>query len=383
MNASELTELANTVPLADNHCHGVVGTPVTAATFADLATESDRPQPAGFTVFDSPLGVAIRAECAPMLGLPRHASAEEYLAGRAAVGDEEVSRRLLTATGISHYLIDTGYRSDDILSPEATAALGGGTSREIVRIEVIAEQLAAEGTGAAEFGARFAERLAAETRAAAGLKTVIAYRFGLDFDPARPSGAEVAAAAGEWLGAGPSGAGGRWRLDHPVLLRSVLWAGVDTGLPLQFHVGFGDSDIVMHRNDPSKMTGFLHATVDTGTSVMLLHCYPFIREAGYLAEVYPHVYFDTGAILHYTGASCQALIAQSLELAPFAKLVFSSDAFGLPELYHLGALLWRRGIGAIMSGWVERDEISGRDAARYLHAIAHGNVERVYGLGDA
>jgi hypothetical protein len=63
--------------------------------------------------------------------------------------------------------------------------------------------------------------------------------------------------------------------------------------------------------------------------------------------------------------------------------VFSSDAFGLPELYHLGALLWRRGIGAIMSGWVERDEISGQDAARYLHAIAHGNVERVYGLGAA
>ena len=71
---------------------------------------------------------------------------------------------------------------------------------------------------------------------------------------------------------------------------------------------------------------------------MLLHCYPFIREAGYLAEVYPHVYFDTGAILHYTGSSCRALIAQSLELAPFAKIVFSSDAFGLPELYHLGAL---------------------------------------------
>ena len=43
----------------------------------------------------------------------------------------------------------------------------------------------------------------------------------------------------------------------------------------------------------------------------------------------------------------------------------------------------RRGIGEIMSGWVERDEISGQDAARYLHAIAHGNVERVYGLGDA
>ena len=61
MNASELTELANTVPLADNHCHGVVGTPVTAATFDDLATESDRPQPAGFTVFDRPRSATRRS----------------------------------------------------------------------------------------------------------------------------------------------------------------------------------------------------------------------------------------------------------------------------------------------------------------------------------
>jgi hypothetical protein len=165
-----------------------------------------------------------------------------------------------------------------------------------------------------------------------------------------------------------------------VLLRAVLWAGVELGKPLQFHVGYGDSDIVLHRCDPTKMTGFLHATASSGGPVMLLHCYPFIREAGYLAQVYPHVYLDTGAAVHFTGASSRALIAHSLEVAPFAKILFSSDAFGLAELYYLGALLWRRGIGAIFSEWVGRDEISGADAARYLHAIAHGNAERVYGV---
>ena len=163
----------------------------------------------------------------------------------------------------------------------------------------------------------------------------------------------------------------------------MLWAGVDTGLPLQFHVGFGDSDIVMHRYDPSKMTGFLHATVDTGASVMLLHCYPFIREAGYLAEVYPHVYFDTGASVHYTGASCQALIAQSLELAPFAKLAVLLRRVRPGRAVPPGraAVAARHRRDHVRLGRAGRDQRP--DAARYLHAIAHGNVERVYGLGNA
>ena len=381
MNAEQIRELASTVPLVDHHCHGLVRTPITAEVFEDLATESDTGQPDGFTVFDSPLGVAIRAECGPLLGLPRHAAPADYLAARSALGDAESARRLLAGTGISRYLVETGYRSDDILSPAETAGLGGGTSSQVVRLEVIAEQVAAAGTGAEEFGARFADALAEAAAPTVGLKSIIAYRYGLDFDPAPPSVREVAAAAGEWLAAGPADpATGRWRLEHPVLLRAVLWAGVALGKPLQFHVGYGDSDIVLHRCDPTKMTGFLHATASAGCPVMLLHCYPFIREAGYLAQVYPHVYLDTGAAVHFTGASSRALIAQSLEVAPFAKLLFSSDAFGLAELYYLGARLWRQGTGAILASWVERDEISAADAARYLHAIGHGNAERVYGV---
>ncbi len=37
-------------------------------------------------------------------------------------------------------------------------------------------------------------------------------------------------------------------------------------------------------------------TEPIGTPIMLLHCYPFQREAGFLANVFPHVYMDLGAI---------------------------------------------------------------------------------------
>ena len=90
--------------------------------------------------------------------------------------------------------------------------------------------------------------------------------------------------------------------------------------------------------------------------VMLLHCYPYHREAGYLAQVFPHVYMDVGEAVNYTGARSPAVLAESLELAPFGKALFSSDAWGAAELHHLGALLWRRGMAAALARFVEAGE---------------------------
>ena len=168
-------------------------------------------------------------------------------------------------------------------------------------------------------------------------------------------------------------------MDHPVLLRHILWEAVDHRKPIQFHVGYGDSDIVLHRCDPTRMTGFIKATVDAGIQIMLLHCYPFIREAGFLAQVYPHVWLDTGAAVNYTGWSSETLVRHSMEMAPFSKMLFSSDAFGLPELYFGGAFLWRRAVGRILGGWVADDGMSGADAQRYLEMMAGGNARRAYG----
>jgi predicted TIM-barrel fold metal-dependent hydrolase len=159
-----------------------------------------------------------------------------------------------------------------------------------------------------------------------------------------------------------------------------LWAAVDAGKPIQFHVGYGDTDITMHRCDPTQMTDFLRATMDSGPAITLLHNYPFIREAGFLAQVYPHVYFDTGAVLHFTGPSYLTAVRESLELAPFSKLLFSTDAFGLAEFYACGARLQRSGLARVFGEWLAAGAISADDTRRYLEMIMGGNASRVYGL---
>ncbi len=373
-----LINFSRTVPLVDHHCHGIVRDDLSRPEFELLATESDWAEPAGMTIFDSPFGVTVRAECSSLLDLPRHSSAQDYWARRSELGQQEVASRLMQNTGIETLIIDTGFRGTSILDLPEMSSLTGADSFEIVRLESVAESLVGK-TNADSFEEDFRAELSRRATDAVGFKSIIAYRYGLDFDPARPTPAQVKTAAHDWIASIDSA---NPRLDHPVLLRFVLWEAVLHRKPIQFHVGYGDSDIVLHRCDPTQMTGFIKATVDSGIEIMLLHCYPFIREAGFLAQVYPHVWLDTGSAVNYTGPSSQELIRASLELAPFGKVLFSSDAFGLPELYYCGALLWRRGVGEILDEWVKQDRMGIEDAHRYLSWFAHGNAQRAYKLAS-
>lgn len=375
---SMLEEFVDGLPLLDHHCHGVVRADLDRAGFESLASESDWPAPPGQTHFDSQAGIAIRAVCAPALDLPRHIDAATYLRRRAELGVDEVNRRLLRATGIETYFVETGYRGSEVLTPQEIADVADAEARTVIRLERVAEELAETDVSANSFIRSYTETLASAAANAVGVKTIIAYRYGLDFDPSRPSRRETAAAAAEWLY--DCEQRGSVRLDHPMLLRAVLWAGVDLGKPIQFHVGYGDSDIVMHRCDPTKMTGFLQATRGSGVQVMLLHCYPFQREAGYLAHVYPHVWLDTGAAINYAGPNSLAVVRESLEVAPFGKVLFSTDAFGLPELYLCGARLWRRALGLLLEEWISSDWLSPADAQRYAANIASRNACLAYGL---
>jgi predicted TIM-barrel fold metal-dependent hydrolase len=201
--------------------------------------------------------------------------------------------------------------------------------------------------------------------------------MGLDFGPERPTDRQCDSALKRWLGApGPS------RLAEPVVLRWILWRALDVarefGLPVQFHVGYGDSDLEVHRCNPLQMTSFIRSTASAGVPLMLLHCYPYEREAGYLAAVYPHVYLDVGCVVHYTGAQSARVIARSMELAPFHKVLFSTDAFGLPELYVVGSVLFRRGLDALLREWVAAGDCAGQDARAIASLVSSENALRIY-----
>ncbi|HEX2291212.1 MAG TPA: amidohydrolase family protein [Pseudonocardiaceae bacterium] len=379
MAADSLRAAIETLPLVDHHVHGAATDDVDGGGFEAGLTESPWPSPAGSTHLDSQVGFAVRRWCAPVLDLDPHVDVGTYLARRRELGAQEVTRRLLAAGGIEWFLVDTGYRADNALGPLEMAATCGAAAAEIVRLEAVAEDVAASGVDAAGFADRFASTLAERARHAVGLKSVIAYRYGLDFDPEPPSAGEVRRAASHWL---PRWQTGELRVTDPVLLRHLLWVGLEHRLPLQFHVGYGDPDLTLHRCNPSLMTEFLRRTRDRHVPVMLLHCYPYHRTAGYLAHVFPHVYLDVGLAVNYTGARSRAIVAESLEVAPFGKVLLSSDAWGPAELHYLGTVLWRRAMSSVLSEWVESGEWSGADAQRVAQMVGAGNAKRVYRLEE-
>lgn len=373
----DLREAVDGLALVDQHVHSVLPGPVPAAEFELLITESGMAGPAGTSRFDSQLGFALRRWCGPLLGLEPTASAADYLAKRNLITGTWPSGILLSAAHCSHLLVDTGFAARGSVSLAELGSLSGAHVLEVVRLEAVAEELAGPGYGggAAGFAAAFRELLWRRSADAAGLKSIVAYRHGLDFDPARPSGADVTAAAGRWLRAVETT--GHARLTDPVLLRELLWAGVERGLPLQLHTGFGDPDLDLRRADPLLARDFL---ASCGVPVVLLHCYPFHRHAGYLAHAYPNVYLDLGLALNYAGARAAAVLAECLELAPFGQVLYSSDAYGLAELVYLGARLWREAAVEVLGGFVAAGHWAQPDAIRVATMIGAANAARLYGL---
>ncbi|MGK5112701.1 amidohydrolase family protein [Geodermatophilus sp. CPCC 205506] len=366
------------LPLVDHHCHGLVTRELDRAGVEDLLTEADGSGPLGGSLFDSQIGLALRRWCAPVLDLEPHVPVDAYLARRAELGRAEVDRRMVAATGIATFLVDTGYLPEPLTTPAELAALAGATAGEVVRLETVAEEVLGAGCSAAGFGDAVRARLSERAAGAVAVKTVAAYRGGLDLDGARPTPGEVAAAAGAALRAVDAGAGPR--VADPVLHRFLVWCGVDLGRPVQVHVGYGDADIDLHRSDPLLLTGLLRATRPTGVPVMLLHNYPFHRRAGYLAQVFPHVFVDVGLATHNVGRRAGAVLAELLELAPFGKVLFSTDACALGELYLLASTLFRRALGRLLADGVADDDWTADDALRIAAAIGSGNAVRAYRL---
>ncbi|RGE23118.1 amidohydrolase family protein [Leucobacter sp. wl10] len=366
------------IPLIDHHCHGVVEQTLDRPAFEEMITESNWAVPGGTSMFESQLGVAIRRWCGPVLDLEPHASAEHYLERRAELDPRTVNERLLRAAGIDRYLIETGHRGDDILDPEGMATRSGAAADTVVRLERVAEQLAESEPAAAGYPDLFRAALREQLRDAVGVKSIAAYRIGLDFDPERPSDAEVRRAAASWFTEIEGGAA--VRISDPVLIRFGIWTAVDEGQAIQFHIGFGDPDVDLHRCDPLLLTEWLRLTRTSGARVLLLHCYPFHRNAGYLAHVFPHVFCDVGLAINYVGARSPQVIAESLELTPFDRALFSTDAWGLAELYHLGAHLFRRGLHATIDEWIAAGEWSAADGDRLIRRICGENAIRAYGL---
>jgi hypothetical protein len=376
---TDLSDAIASLRLVDHHVHSVLKEPLDEGDFLDALTEASCAY-SREAAFDSQLGFALRRHCAPILGLAPFATGEEYLAARAEIGFEESTRRLLRASGISDYLIDGGYLPEQLLPEPELMELADATYHSIVRLESVAEAAMADATSAADFLDRLDRSLATHSETAVGYKTVAAYRCGLALEPERPGAEEIQNAAAAWFGQVQET--GAIRLIDTVLIRHLIWwALADQKSVVQVHAGFGGPSLMLEGANPALMQKFVASTQETGGRVVFLHCYPYVREAGYLAHLYPHVFLDVGLTINYLGSNAIDSVRASLDLAPFNKVVFSSDAWGLPELVYLGARLWRDATSSVLDGYVQRDGWPVSEALRVAKLVASSNAETLYARG--
>jgi len=370
MSLSALAEHVENVPLIDHHVHGCWMERRDRKRFENGLNEANVEPLADFdSAFDTQLGFAVRAHCAPMLGLPRHADAHAYWNRRCEHSEPDLAQLFLSAAGVSDWLVDTGFASG-VADLDALADLSTGRVHEMVRLESVAED-AMRASG--DYATAFARLLNERAKTAVASKSILAYRGGFAGDLSEPTPGEVAEAALRWRDSPGT------RLTDRVLLRFGLHQALRLGKPLQFHVGFGDRDCDLHTTNPLYLLDFLRSGGDT--PIMLLHCYPYEREAGYLAQAFNNVYLDGGLAINYLGARSAPYIGRLLEMAPFRKILYSSDGFGPAELHYLGARLWRNGIRDTVQGFVDAGEWSESDAIRVVDLIAHDNARRAYALG--
>lgn len=373
-----MQELVEGLRLIDHHCHGVSSDSSTPTAFQMRLTEAHQAMRDGATYFDTPLGIALRRACAPVIDLPRHAEPDEYLARRRELGPNEVARRFLTDAGLQALLVDTGFAGEET-SPADLGRLAGCGAYTVYRIETIAEAVLAQ-HDRSDF--RDALRVALETAARTGVsfKSIVAYRAGLDFTPEAPTPAELAEAVEQYADQGTG-------LTSPVILRQVLYETLSVaapmGMPIQFHTGYGDNDLDLWSANPIHLTPFIRDAERLGVPIVLLHCYPYHREGAYLAAAFPNVYFDIGLTIPHVGLGAERILAESLEVAPFAKLLYSSDAALVPEFFYLASRLFREAAAAVFGKWVSGGLMSATDAERFVKMIGSENARAVYpALGE-
>jgi predicted TIM-barrel fold metal-dependent hydrolase len=299
---------------------------------------------------------------------------------RDAMGLEELTRRCFDGANMEALLLDDGFMAGKTL-PLAWHARFVPV-RRVLRLEVLAQDLIARSDG---FDA-FVEALRAALEPTAdtdivSFKSIAAYRTGLRIEvpeagAARDAYQEIKRRHGER----PGRLAAKPLVD--LVVREGLAVAARRGIPVQFHTGFGDPDVDLRLANPLFLRDLLEDPQLRAAPVVLLHAsYPYAREAGYLAAMYPQVFVDYGlAVPCLSVGGMRRAVAMLLELAPTSKVMYSSDAHVVPELYYVSALWGRRVLADVLEGAVADGDLTAREAEEAAEAILRGNARRVYRL---
>lgn len=166
------------------------------------------------------------------------------------------------------------------------------------------------------------------------------------------------------------------------LLWRALELSIELRLPFQIHTGMGDQDLEIATASPGLMATVLRDPQLRHAQIVMLHgSYPFYQEAAYLANIFPNVYVDLSEFNPLIGKlGVTHVLAAILDLAPFTKLLYASDASGSPELQWVAGRNARAGLASVLSTAVSAGMLTRHAARNAARLIFAENARELYRL---
>lgn len=296
---------------------------------------------------------------------------------RQQLGFKQLTHQCFQSSNLESIFLDDGFLSDDILPIKWHEQFV--PVKRIIRLEYLSECLFRKVDNFKTFLEQFRGYLDPPSPGVVGLKTIAAYRTGLDVQLTPKEFAKQ-----RFYEIKQTSSSQSLRLsDKPFidfLITQALEIAAKYQLPVQFHTGFGDPDLDLRLSNPLDLRSLLEDERFQNVPIVLLHAaYPYSQEAGYLAAVYPQVYLDIGLSVPFLSVSgMRRTVQQVLELTPSSKLMYSSDAHKIPELYYLGAKWGREVLSQVLDESIQDGDLTAKEAESVAREILCENARKLY-----
>ncbi|KAI5082511.1 hypothetical protein GOP47_0002254 [Adiantum capillus-veneris] len=380
---SLLRERIYSAAIVDGHAHNLVDHHASSFPFLRAFTEADG-DAAQFAQHTLSFKRSLR-DIANLYGCC--ASLETVQAHRLSLTMEALCSKCLEATNLSAVLIDDGLHLDKIYSLDWHKSIFPNVYR-VLRIETLAESIINQGISSGVkwtfdgFLDCFMSALKESSGQVVALKSIAAYRGGLNIDPhVSKSQAEVGFTRCVQSGA-------PIHIYDKNLVDFIFLCGLEVatqcGLPMQIHTGFGDKDLDLSLANPLHLRGVLEDKRFAKSRLVLLHAsYPFSKEASYLSSVYLQVYLDFGlAIPKLSVKGMHSAVSELLELAPLNKVMFSTDGYAFPETFFLGIKWARETLVNVLGEACANGDLSLDEALTAASDILGANSMSLYRLSE-
>lgn len=115
--------------------------------------------------------------------------------------------------------------------------------------------------------------------------------------------------------------------------------------------------------------------------IVMLHCWPYIEEAGYLAQAYPNVYMDTCWQIILNPAFLKRSLETWLAYIPLNKITMSNDSTSV-EMAAGASMISRKILAEVLSDQKLSAGITNTEIWEIAASLLHNNALDIYGTGS-